>query len=282
VIESMTGFGSSQKGPFKVEVRSVNHRFMDISIKIPQNLSLHEIPLRNLIKGRFSRGRFDAIVSVTGEEGHRVKLDVGIARELHQALVALKEELSLTGDIEIGTLAGFRDLILSEEIDYDAGPLFEAFNDALSRLGDMRDREGETIATDIFLRLARLEQMSEQIALFTPDAVTACKEKFIERLHDLFGEVQYDEGRVLQEAAIMAEKTDISEEITRVHSHVAQVKEILSNGDSVGRKIEFLLQELNREVNTVASKVNDYRITNLSIEIKAELEKMREQAQNLQ
>jgi len=282
MIQSMTGYGSAEKGPFKVEVRSVNHRFMDISLKIPQNLGLHEMSLRSLIKEKFSRGRFDVLVSVEGEAGRKVRIDVGIARELHQALLSLKEELSITGDVTVQTIAGFRDLILSEEPEYDAGPLFESFNEALSVLEGMRLSEGSAIARDVFPRLERIEQMNKQIALLCPDAAHACREKLVERLRYLFGEMPYDEGRVLQEAAIMAERTDISEEITRINSHIAQVRNILSDSDSIGRKVEFLLQELNREINTVASKVNDYRIVNLSVEIKAELEKMREQAQNIQ
>jgi len=282
MIQSMTGYGAAEKGPFRVEVRSVNHRFMDMSLKIPQNLGVHEMSLRNLIKERFSRGRFDVTVSVTGEKGHRVRIDVGSARELHRALISLKEELSLTGDIEVVTMAGFRDLIFADDPECDSGALFDAFSEALSVLEDMRLREGKTMLNDFFLRLAQIEQMNDQIRLLSPDAVHACKEKFVERLHGLFGDVAFDEGRLLQEAAIMAEKTDISEEITRINSHIAQVKEILHGGGSIGRKIEFLLQELNREINTVASKVNDCQITKLSIEIKAELEKMREQAQNIQ
>ncbi len=124
--------------------------------------------------------------------------------------------------------------------------------------------------------------MNDEVALRCPDAIKACRERFLERLQGLFAEARVDEGRVLQEAAIMAEKTDINEEITRIGLHLAEVEKVLSGGDTIGRKLEFLLQELNREVNTIAAKANDYCISNLSVQMKAELEKMREQAQNIQ
>lgn len=282
MIQSMTGFGSAERGTFKVEVRSVNHRFMDISVRLPQNLIQHEVPLRNMIKERFSRGRFDVAVSVAGEGSHKVAIDHDLAREVHRALLALKEELSLAGPVSVDTLAGFRDLIMSEETEYDAEPLYSAFREALEKLGEMRRGEGEAIMLDMVSRLELLERMTGEVSQICPEAVHSCREKFMERLKDLFGDANYDENRLLQEAAVMAEKTDVSEEITRIRSHLTQIRKVLAEGDAKGRKIEFLLQELNREVNTIASKANDYRISSLAVEMKAELEKMREQAQNIQ
>jgi uncharacterized protein (TIGR00255 family) len=278
----MTGFGSAEKDSFKVEIRSVNHRFLDISMKIPQNLSHYEMPLRNILRERFSRGRFDILVTLLQEGNVRVKINTGLARELYDALRALKEELSLSDSLGIETIAGFRELILTEEIEYHAESLYAAFHEALDRLRAMRDKEGEAIAQDVNSRLEKMEQMTAQISLLCPDVVKECRMRFMERLNLIFGDVKFDENRVLQEAAVMAEKTDVSEEITRLASHIAQMRKILSDGDTIGRKVEFLLQELNREVNTIASKADDYRISTLTVEMKAELEKMREQAQNIQ
>jgi uncharacterized protein (TIGR00255 family) len=278
----MTGFGSAEKDSFKVEIRSVNHRFLDISMKIPQNLSHYEMPLRNIVRERFSRGRFDILVTLLQEGNVRVKINTGLARELYDALRALKEELSLSDSLGIETIAGFRELILTEEIEYHAESLYAAFHEALDRLRAMRDKEGEAIAQDVNSRLEKMEQMTAQISLLCPDVVKECRMRFMERLNLIFGDVKFDENRVLQEAAVMAEKTDVSEEITRLASHIAQMRKILSDGDTIGRKVEFLLQELNREVNTIASKADDYRISTLTVEMKAELEKMREQAQNIQ
>ena len=282
MIQSMTGFGASEKGSFRVEMRSLNHRFLEIAMKISPHLSEHEIPLRNLVKERFARGKFDVLVSLKDEENPKIRVHRGLAREIYTSLLSLKEELSLSGTIGIETIAGFRELIVSEEVPHDTELLYSAFAEAMDRVQDMRNKEGESIAQDMRSRLERVEHMNTQVSLLSPEVVNACKERFMERLRLLFGDAQYDENRVLQEAAIIAEKTDISEEITRIHSHVKQMRQILSAGDTIGRKLEFLLQELNREVNTVASKADDYRVSSITVEMKAELEKMREQAQNIQ
>ena len=282
MIQSMTGFGSAEKGAFKVEMRSVNHRFLDISIKMPQNLNQHEMPFRNMVREKFSRGRFDILVSIIHGGTTKVRIDTGLARELCSALRSLKDDLSLEGSIGMETIAGFKELILSEDAEYDAEPLYAAFHEAMEKLRVMRRREGESISKDMLSRLDRLEQLNREVAQLCPSVVNECRERFRERLAALFGDLKFDENRVLQEAALMAEKADISEEITRITSHAAQMRKILSDGDTIGRKGEFLLQELNREVNTIASKADDYRISSITVEMKSELEKMREQAQNIQ
>lgn len=282
MMQSMTGFGSSEKGAFKVEMRSVNHRFLDISVKMPQNLNQYEMPLRNMVRENFSRGRFDILVSIIHEGNPKVRIDTGLAREIYNALRSLKDDLSLGGSIGMETIAGFKELILSEDVEYDAEPLYAAFHGAIEKLRAMRQREGESISKEMFSRLDRLEQLNGEVALLCPAVVNDCRERFRERLSALFGDLKFDENRVLQEAAIMAEKADISEEMTRITSHAAQMRKILSDGDTIGRKVEFLLQELNREVNTIASKADDYRISSITVEMKSELEKMREQAQNVQ
>jgi uncharacterized protein (TIGR00255 family) len=282
MIESMTGFGSAEKGCFKVELRSVNHRFLDLSIKMPQNLSRLEMPLRNMVKERFSRGRFDILVSIIHEGRPKVRIDAEMARGIHDALRSLKDELSLEGSVSVETMAGFRELILSEDVEYDEEPLYAAFREAMEKLKAMRRREGEAIVNDMGSRLDRLEKLNGEVAQLCPSIVNECQERLRTRLATLFGDLKFDETRVLQEAAIMAEKADISEEITRITSHASQMKKILSDGDTIGRRAEFILQELNREVNTIASKADDYRISSITVEMKSELEKMREQAQNIQ
>lgn len=282
MIQSMTGFGSGERDSIKVEMRSVNHRFLDVSIRIPQSLSEHEMPLRNMVRETFSRGRFDIFVSIIHEGTPKVKINTGLAEEICNALRSLKNELSLEGSVGVETLAGFKDLIFSEEAEYPAEPLYAAFREAMEKLKAMRHGEGESITRDMRSRLDRLEQMNREIGQLCPAAVHECRERFRERLAVLFGDVRFDENRVLQEAALLAEKTDISEEVTRITSHNEQLRKILSNGDTIGRKVEFLLQELNREVNTLASKADDSTITGIAVEMKSELEKMREQAQNIQ
>lgn len=282
MIQSMTGFGSAESGAFRVEIRSVNHRFMDISIKMPQNLLQHEMKMRGMLKERFFRGRFDVLVSASGEENIRVRVNRNAARAIHTALTALKEELSLPGEIGIETISRFSELIISEGVECDAESLYTAFDEAMSRLLRMRLKEGEAIALDIASRLEALKGLKDQLEMLCSDVANAARQRFTERLNAILGEGRYDRDRVLEEAAIMAERIDITEEITRISSHITQMKKILSNGDTMGRKMEFILQELNREVNTIASKTDDFRVSSIAIEMKAEIEKLREQAQNIQ
>lgn len=282
MIQSMTGFGAGERGAFKVEIRSVNHRFIDMSFKLPQNLSRHEMTMRNALRERFSRGKLDVMVSVTEEERGRIAVNMSIAKELYSALLSVKEVLSLPGEIGAGDIFELRELFLSMEVEYNTEALYDAFNDAVEKLYRMRVEEGDGIAKDMLMRLGHLEQMKESIALVCSGIAVACRERLIERINALFGEAGYDEGRIIQEAAIIAERADVSEEITRIGLHIGQARKILSSGDAVGRRIEFMLQELNREVNAIASKANDYRVSSAAVEMKSELEKIREQAQNTQ
>jgi uncharacterized protein (TIGR00255 family) len=282
MIQSMTGFGSAEHGAFRIEIRSVNHRFMDISMKLPPGLGRFETPFRNMMKGQFTRGRFDISVLLTGECNVKVRVNKGLARELFNALTSLKDDLSLHGTIGIDTFSGFREIFTSEETAHDTESLNLAFEAALSALKEMRLREGESIRRDMLARLEAVAAMNKRVMSFSTEAAKLCKEKYVCRLKELFGEVCCDEQRILQEAAMMAEKMDTSEETLRIDSHLAQLRDILFSGDTVGRKIEFLLQEINREINTTASKSADYVISTIVVEIKMELEKMREQAQNIQ
>jgi uncharacterized protein (TIGR00255 family) len=282
MIQSMTGFGSAEREGFKVEIRSLNHRFLDVSIKIPQNLLGHDMALRNMVKERFSRGRFDAVVSIAGVGNAGIKINTDAVRKIYDSLRSLKDELSLCGEIGIDTIAEFGEFISTEEREGDVAPLFNAFGEALDLIGQMRKKEGEAIVADMRRRLEHLRRMKEGISAQCDDAVRKCRERFRERLNLLLGDVRCDENRVLQEAAIVAEKTDVSEEMIRIDSHLDQAERILSDGDAIGRKLEFLIQELNREVNTIASKSDDYEISSITVDMKAELEKLREQAQNVQ
>lgn len=284
MIQSMTGFGAAKNEMFTVEVRSVNHRFLDISIKIPHHLGIQEMRLRNLLKEKFNRGRFDIWVAAAEGKKVKIKINAAIAKDIYSALHSLKQELSLQGDLGIGAIAEFKDLIISEEEEagYSEDALYSAFSEALSKLYDMRVQEGQALVQDMSLRLWQIEAMKDRIADICPEVVSACRERLILRLNDLLGDAKYDPDRVLQETTIVAERADISEEIIRLASHIEQMRKILAEGVTIGREIEFLLQEMLREVNTIASKSHDYRISGLTIEIKTELEKIREQAQNIQ
>lgn len=279
----MTGFGSGERGSFRVEMRSLNNRFMDISIKLPHGLARHEIELRNTLKEEFSRGRFDVCVYVAEGARQRVRTDTALAKDIYQALQALKDELQLSGSISVDVMAGFRDIIISEEAELNETPMYEAFMDAVAMLSEMREREGGIILQDMLLRIDAISLMNSRVASLYPEVVNAGRDKFIQRLNELFGKgVVPDTNRIIQEVVLTAEKMDISEELTRISSHTEQMKNLLLEGGTIGRKAEFLVQELNREVNTISSKAGDPRVLGIAVEMKNELEKMREQVQNIQ
>jgi|Deesub1362A_J573_1020465.scaffolds.fasta_scaffold00004_344 uncharacterized protein (TIGR00255 family) len=278
----MTGFGSADRGGFRVEIRSLNHRFMDISIKLPPALGRHEIPLRDILKQKFSRGKFDVYISVTSDAGVSLSVNKEAAKKVFDALNDLKEGLSLDGDIDIGMLLGWKELFMTEEVSYDADALYEAFREAANGVEGMRLREGETLAAELVSRADKLDALNNEIISLCPSVMKECRDRFLQRLKEFLPEGQYDEIKLIQEASTASEKADITEEVTRLKSHIEQLKKILTDGGTIGRKLDFLLQELNREANTIASKASDSRILNIVIEMKAEIEKMREQVQNIQ
>jgi len=282
MIQSMTGFGSSEKNGFRVEVRSLNHRFMDLSIKLPPLLNEHEIPMRKMLKERFARGKFDVSVSAAADRGSGIKLNEELAKDVYENLKALQSRLSIPGNIEIQTLLGYKEFFIAGKQEYDSGLLYDAFKEAMEQLEKMRIEEGRTIAKDIFDMAGRIETLNKELRSIMPDVIAGYKAKFHESLAEILGGVEYDKDRVLQEIAIMLEKRDTTEELARIDAHVKQFKKILQSGDIIGKQLDFLTQEFNREANTIASKAGDYRIAGIVIDMKSEIEKIREQVQNIQ
>lgn len=282
MIQSMTGFGTAEKDGFKAEVRSLNHRYIDISIKIPSFLLEHEIPLRNRVKERFSRGKFDIIVSLTDKQHGKIGVNKELAKEIYDVFSDLQKELSIPGSLNIDFFAGHRELLVSEEPLYSPETLFNAINDALSMLETMRKIEGESLCKEMLQCLKKLEGIQGEINRRAKEIASTYKESLTKKIADLLLVAQVDESRIAQEAAILAQKSDVTEEISRLLSHIRQFQKLLSSNEAVGRRLDFLLQEMNREANTIASKVGDIDIINFTIEIKAEIEKLREQVQNIQ
>jgi len=278
----MTGFGSGANDDFAVEIRSLNHRYIDISLKMPPYMSRHEIPLRNLLRERFQRGRFDVSVSARSTDVPRLKIDRNLARNIYSALKDLQNEFSLPGAIGIETLTAYREILVEEEPEYNVDALYAAFHEAVTNLEAMRIREGKLLEEEMRKRVFSLNEMHKQIKLRAPDQISRWREKFTDRLSLIIGAGSIDDNRMLQEAAIMAEKLDISEEISRIENHIKQFTEVLGGGESVGKKLDFLLQEISREVNTLSCKSGDYSISSLAVDMKNEIEKMREQVQNIQ
>jgi uncharacterized protein (TIGR00255 family) len=278
----MTGFGIAEDENFRIEIRSVNHRYIDISIKMPPYMNQYDIPLRNVIKERFRRGKFDIVISMSNQSAVPLHLNKDMAKDIYAALKMLQKELSIPGEITIDTLAEYRELLVEKEPDYDIDALYKVFHKAISDLEAMRMREGELIAQDVVRRVEQLHTMNNEIKTLVPKEVARLQEKLTERMSMMLKDEAIDSNRIMQEVAIMAEKSDISEEVTRIENHVKQFGDILYGDTAVGRKLDFLLQEINREVNTLAYKSHDYTIAKLVVDMKTEVEKIREQVQNIQ
>ncbi|MEJ2314435.1 MAG: YicC family protein [Nitrospirota bacterium] len=278
----MTGFGSAEDGGFRVEIRSLNHRFMDISLKMPPVLGRHEMKLRSALQQKFDRGKFDVYVSAAGAGKLKLKPNAEIAREVRRALVDLQEEVGVEGRVDLGMLLHWRDVFLNEEVEYDEAALFGAFERAVAGLEEMRAKEGDALSAEIAMRADSLARLNDEVVSIAPRAMEAAKARLFERLREMFADRGCEDSRLMQEAAGAAERADITEETTRIANHIAHMRDILEKGGAVGRKLDFLFQELNREANTIASKTDDYRIAEIVIEMKAEIEKAREQAQNIQ
>jgi len=271
-----------------VESRSVNHRYCDINVKLPRRLAPFETRIKELVRSHVSRGRIDISVKVDamGEERAQLSVDFHLAEQYYRALQSLKEKLRLKDKITLGLLAGAKDLITAKEEPTDLEPYWQEIVPILKRsfqdMDEMKRSEGEALAKDLHQRLQRIAQQLEGIKGQYSSRLDAYQNRLAERLRSLLGGVEVDSFRFQQEIAILAERTDITEEIVRAESHLGQFLTLLEADEPVGRKMDFLLQEINREVNTVSSKANDAEISQRAIEIKCELEKIREQVQNLE
>jgi len=292
MIKSMTGYGRGEwQGEHKrieAEIRSFNHRYLDVSIRLPRKLNPLEGQVRNLLKQRVSRGRLEVSVQLedTSAGEQKLELDLSLARDIHLALKSLKETLGLPGEIRLETLANFRDLFVRKEMEVDLEKewtsLQTALENALTNLEQMRQNEGLNLKSDFLNRLKTVEDLARQIAAQSPLSLKAGRDRLAERVAELSGGVEVDPSRLAQEVAFLAERSDITEELVRLRSHLNQFREMLARPEPMGRKMEFLLQEFNREANTIGSKANDAGISHLTVEIKSELEKMREQVQNVE
>jgi uncharacterized protein (TIGR00255 family) len=278
----MTGFGSAEKNGFRVEIRSLNHRFMDITIKSPPYLSQCDVALRNMLKEKFQRGKFDVTVSTDNHRMAQVTINKDMAGKIYTAFKEIQKELSIPGKLDINTLAGYRELLVEENAKYDIDALYTAFREAVSCLEAMRTKEGGMLVEEQRQRAASLKATNDKIKSLMPSLIEQYKAKFSERLRLLLEPKEIDNAKVIQEASVVLEKLDISEEVHRIENHVQQLTETLKEGNVMGRKLDFLLQEIGREVNTIAAKSGDYTISSLTVDMKLEIEKMREQVQNLQ
>ena len=288
----MTGFGRSeiQAGSrvWTTELRCVNNRFLELKIKLPKGYNALEDRIRKLVATYLQRGRVDLVVNVSGDFSDLMKVNVNIelARTYKNALTQMGKDLVIEGDTDLTFLASLPDVLVREQQDEDLESVWTllsgALKEALVQCETMRQQEGGTLLIDLAGRLEYFSKVLEQVAAAIPELLVQRKALLQERLEKLLGNVQLDPMRLAQEVVILADKTDVTEEIVRLRSHMQQFRSSLTEDGAVGRKLDFLIQEFLREVNTLASKINDARIAHLTVELKSELEKMREQIQNIE
>lgn len=283
MIESLTGYGSSEKGIFRVEVKSLNHRFLEINLKLPIILSKYEMEIRNLIKQKFQRGKFDLLVSIKQrEKTGNIYLNKNLALQLYSAFIDIKKELSILGSIDISMFANFKELFIYEEEEPDLNDLMNAVSEALENLHIMRKREGEIIKNSLLEILSKLEKDLINLEGLIDISYNNYIDTLKNRVNTIISQNNLDENRIFEQIVIFAQKTDIKEEVDRLKSHITQFKEIINTGGLIGKKLDFLLQEIHRETNTILSKTEDLQIKTLSIELKTNTERLKEQVQNIQ
>jgi len=290
----MTGFGRSEVGgrtlTLSAEVRSVNHRHLDIAVRLPRALAAFEPDVRRLVQARLERGRVEVSVQLApapGASSQTVRVDQALAAEYVARGRELGGALGVTGDVTLAWLLERPGVVRLDEIDASgqeaAWPILaDAVAKALDELVARRAAEGEALAAELGALRADLQAHVEVVAARMPAAVARYQERLRERIRALLGGAAVEEGRVLTEVAIWAEKTDVQEELTRLRAHLEQLALVLERGGPAGRSLDFLMQELNREVNTIASKADDLDVSQAALAAKGVVEKMREQVQNLE
>ena len=291
-MKSMTGYGrareTSNEREIVVELRAVNHRYLDVNVKAPRGYGFLEEAVKKLAASKISRGKVDIYISVTdlAAQETTITLNHELAQSYFDALVELRDALHLHDDISVMNIAKMPDVLVSQRVEVDADALTasvsEVFNEAVKQFDDMRQVEGEKLAQDVRNRMNTIKEIVEQVEIRSPERVTAYREKLEKRMNEILADSTVDEQRILTEAAIFADKTAVDEETVRLRSHLDQLDNMLMDSNPVGRKLDFLVQEMNREANTIGSKANDSILANYVISLKAEIEKIREQIQNIE
>ena len=303
MLRSMTGFGrgtyEEEDFSIVIEIKTVNHRYTEPSIRMPRFLNSLEDRIRKTILASVARGRIDVFItaSYTSEDAVQVRVDKPLARSYHQALLEIGSAIGVTAPVfndqaEILSLSRVPDVVQTVDGPFDEERWWPkvkiALDQAVSSLVKMREDEGRNIEGDFFHRLDLIEEDVDRIEARAPQVVREYETRLLTRLKDSLAElrpetgVDIDSERVLQEVAIFADRVSITEEIVRLKSHIRQFRTFLQSGEPVGRKLDFLIQEFNREANTIASKANDFELAKTVVEIKAEIEKIREQIQNIE
>lgn len=292
MIKSMTGYGGAkgevENFPVSVELKSVNNRFLDVSVRLPRSYIFAEEPMKAAVGKRLNRGKVDVFVTVDAAQVDDVQITVNsaLAAGYVRALEQISAENGLSGEISPVDIARFPEVLSVEKVEADrerfAAGLTQVLESALDELEAMRCREGARLEAYIRSRLERIEALVGIVEARSPETVAAYRARLEQRLQEVLADRALDEQRILTEAAIFADRVAVDEETVRLRSHIAQMREMLAAGSPVGRKLDFLIQEFNREANTIGSKCSDAELAKVVVELKGEIEKIREQVQNIE
>ena len=292
MIKSMTGFGRYEiaRGERKisVEMKSVNHRYLDVSIKMPKKLNFFEAAIRGELKNYIQRGKVDIFISYEDftESNVCVKYNRELAAEYMKYLNRMAEDFALDNDIRVSALSRYPEVLSMEEQTVDEDELWQLLEEALRGAAEgfveTRVREGENLKNDLLDKLDGMLSHVDYITERSPQIIAEYKQKLRGKVTELLDDASVDESRLLMEVTIFADKVCVDEELVRLKSHIETTKENLLQGGSIGRKLDFIAQEMNREANTILSKTSDLEISNRAIELKTEIEKVREQIQNIE
>lgn len=292
MLRSMTGFGryelTDEKFKLSVEIKSVNHRYLDLSIKMPRCFNCFESAIRSQIKNDIQRGKVDMFISFEDYSQDRVSLKYNhlLAQEYMQYFKKMEEEFQIPNDITVSRLAGLPEIFSMEQQQTDEDELWQVLSEAIQKATEKflhaRELEGAQLRSDLIAKLDYLLSLTDKVEERSPQIVKEYRERLYERLTEVLESTGIDENRIMTEAALFADKVCVDEEIVRLKTHITHMREALSAGDSIGRKLDFLAQEMNREANTTLSKANDVLLADIAIDMKTEIEKIREQVQNIE
>lgn len=292
MLKSMTGYGRAQKilngRDILVEIRSVNHRYYEYSSRIPRTYSYIDEKLKALLKNSISRGKVEAAVTINNIEGKdtEIAINKGVAEGYVAALRSVSEELKLADDLSLSKLMKLPDIFTVQKTPDDEEQVWndvaEVAKEAVEKFVEMRSTEGERLKKDITEKSDGILRMVMEVERLSPITVENYRNRLYKKLSEVLENKDIDEQRILTEAAIFSEKIAVDEETVRLRSHISQLKNMLNSNEAVGRKLDFIVQEMNREVNTIGSKAQDLNITKIVVDMKAEIEKIREQIQNIE
>lgn len=292
MLKSMTGYGRAQKilsgRDILVEIRSVNHRYYEYSSRIPRTYNYIDEKLKSLLKNSISRGKVDISVSINNIEGRdtEIAINKGVAEGYLNALRSVSAELNVDDDLTLSKLIKLPDIFNVQKTPDDEEQVWndvaEVAGEALQKFVAMRETEGEKLRSDVLEKARLISEMVSKVEELSPLTVEAYREKLFRKLSEVLESKDIDQQRIVTEAAIFSEKIAVDEETVRLKSHISQLEEMLDSGEAIGRKLDFIVQEMNRETNTIGSKAQDLNITKIVVDMKAELEKIREQIQNIE